>query len=136
MGEPPADFKAKVQASILEEKRVQAEATARKEFERSKRDQPKKEKPKKDDADDADGEDKEEEEAEEKAEESVEEIIAKAREAVELTEVEKEQWFVKPGKDGCNGDLTFKELSASFSSFTLPAKEEGFDEIRYVWQNE
>merc|ERR1712129_335212 len=43
-------------------------------------------------------------------------------------------WFVKPGKAG--GDLTYKELSASFSSFTIPTKEEGFDEIRYIWQGE
>merc|ERR1712125_284871 len=50
------------------------------------------------------------------------------------TENEKEQWFLKPGKD--EGDLSFKDLSASFASFTLPTKEEGFDEIRYVWQKD
>merc|ERR1719162_959615 len=78
---------------------------------------------------------KKEEAAEEsEAEETVDLVIAKAREAAKLTESEKEQWFVKPGKDG--GDLTFKELSASFGSFSIPTKEEGFDEIRYIWQGE
>merc|ERR1719162_2754057 len=78
---------------------------------------------------------KKEEAAEEsEAEETVDLVIAKAREAAKLTESEKEQWFVKPGKDG--GDLTYKELSASFGSFTIPTKEEGFDEIRYIWQGE
>merc|ERR1712086_167183 len=160
MGEPPAAFKAKAQAALLEQKRDVAEADAKKEFERAKREKDRakrdKESAKRDKKDEEkkkedgekkkedgeekkdgeakkDGEEKKDEaEEESEAEETIDLVLAKAREAVELTESEKEQWFVKPSKDG--GDLTYKELSASFGSFTIPTKEGGFDEIRYVWQ--
>ncbi|CAE8581634.1 unnamed protein product [Polarella glacialis] len=50
---------------------------------------------------------------------------------VELTEEEKQLSFLP--KLGC-GDLAPAVLSKSFSSFTIPDKEEGFDDVRYEWQ--
>jgi len=136
MGEPPKDFKAKAQAALLEEKRNQAEEDAKKEFEKAKREKKEKpEKPKKEkkEGEDADAEDEEMDEEVEEKEDTLEEVVAKAREAVELSDAEQEQWFQKPAKQG---DLVFKDLASSFSTFSIPTKEEGFDEIRYVWQKE
>eukprot|EP00933_Yihiella_yeosuensis_P040597 TRINITY_DN3491_c0_g1_i1.p1 TRINITY_DN3491_c0_g1~~TRINITY_DN3491_c0_g1_i1.p1 ORF type:complete len:979 (+),score=272.72 TRINITY_DN3491_c0_g1_i1:71-3007(+) len=51
---------------------------------------------------------------------------------VELTEEEKNQIFRKPVVH----DLSPSVLYANFKKFTLPEKDEGFDEIRYEWQKE
>jgi len=52
---------------------------------------------------------------------------------VELTEEEEKMWFrPQPGAP----DLTSTVLSQSFAYFTIPEKDEGFDAIRYEWQNE
>eukprot|EP00931_Biecheleriopsis_adriatica_P064435 TRINITY_DN39212_c0_g1_i1.p1 TRINITY_DN39212_c0_g1~~TRINITY_DN39212_c0_g1_i1.p1 ORF type:complete len:900 (+),score=229.97 TRINITY_DN39212_c0_g1_i1:49-2700(+) len=51
---------------------------------------------------------------------------------VELTNEEKRVWFVKKPV----GDLTLYLLNTTFKSFSMPTKEDGFDEIRYVWQPE
>merc|ERR1712113_452677 len=52
---------------------------------------------------------------------------------VELTEEEEKMWFrPQPGAP----DLTSTVLSQSFAYFTIPEKDEGFDDIRYEWQNE
>merc|ERR1712194_256672 len=75
-----------------------------------------------------------EEEAAEEPEESLEEAIAKAQKAVELTDEEEEMWFPK-GDYAPHPDLSSKELGSSFSSFSIPTKEEGFDEVRFVWAN-
>merc|ERR1711920_104816 len=76
---------------------------------------------------------KEEEKASEKeAETSLEEEIKKAEAAVVLTAEEKAMWFKKSETK----DLSSKDFSKLFSTFTIPSKEEGFDEIRYVWQKE
>eukprot|EP00927_Polykrikos_kofoidii_P033428 TRINITY_DN2825_c0_g1_i1.p1 TRINITY_DN2825_c0_g1~~TRINITY_DN2825_c0_g1_i1.p1 ORF type:complete len:1063 (-),score=218.89 TRINITY_DN2825_c0_g1_i1:193-3357(-) len=61
-------------------------------------------------------EEKEEEEEEEKK--------------VELTEEEKALWYRKHEIP----DLT-KSSAAAFAKFSLPIESEGFDEIRYVWQD-
>jgi len=49
---------------------------------------------------------------------------------VELTEEESKQWFA--AIDGVE-DLTAAALGQSFVRFSLPHKEEGFDEIVYEW---
>merc|ERR1712228_309411 len=99
-------------------------------------------------------EEKEEEKAEEKAEEkeeakeeekeeepkeperSEEEILAEvtknAEAGVELTAQEKSCFFNK----ALTPDMDEKELGRIFGTFSLPDKAEGFDEVRYVWQNQ
>merc|ERR1711920_779878 len=52
---------------------------------------------------------------------------------VELTEEEEKMWFrPQPGAP----DLTSTVLSQSFAYFTIPGKDEGFDDIRFEWQGE
>jgi hypothetical protein len=130
MGEPPDSFKAKVHADLLEKKRAQAEADAKTAFEQKAKDSEKAKKDK--DKTKKDGEDEVENLDDDEEKETLEEAVAKARKAVELSEEDKEQWFLKPAKEG---DVNFKDLSSTFSSYTIPTKEEGFDEIRYVWQS-
>merc|ERR1712187_877810 len=87
-------------------------------------------------------EEKEEEKAEEKEEEpkeperSEEEILAEvtknAEAGVELTAQEKSSFF----NNALTPDMDEKELGRIFGTFTLPDKAEGFDEVRFVWQNQ
>merc|ERR1712217_132285 len=87
-------------------------------------------------------EEKEEEKEEEKAEEpkeperSEEEILAEvtknAEAGVELTAEEKNCFF----NNALTPDMDEKELGRIFGTFSLPDKAEGFDEIKYVWQNQ
>jgi len=49
---------------------------------------------------------------------------------VELTAEEKSAWFIPKRVP----DMAVGALSSSFSSFSLPQKDDGFDEIRYEWQ--
>merc|ERR1712087_471411 len=70
------------------------------------------------------------EKKEEVVEETLEEEIIKAEAAVELSEREKSIFF----KKGEAPDLHSRDFSRLFSTFTIPDKSEGFDEIRYVWQ--
>lgn len=44
-------------------------------------------------------------------------------------------WFPK-GEYAPHNDLASRELGSCFSSFSIPSKEEGFDEIRFVWGKE
>lgn len=62
---------------------------------------------------------------------SLEDAVKKAG-SVELSEEELNQWFRKSPY----ADLTQKQISHSFSDFTLPTEDEGFDEIRYEWQGQ
>merc|ERR1712087_846597 len=48
---------------------------------------------------------------------------------VTLTDEEKKTWFCKSALP----DLLPQVMSASFPSFSLPEKDEGFDEIRHLW---
>mmetsp|Transcript_43567 Transcript_43567/g.76293 ORF Transcript_43567/g.76293 Transcript_43567/m.76293 type:complete len:1011 (-) Transcript_43567:63-3095(-) len=88
-------------------------------------------------------EEKFEEKAEEKAEEKEEkeeddddegedamEVDDESPPQVTLTDEEKREWFRKLPRP----DLTAETLAASFTSFSLPDKEEGFDEVRFEWQ--
>merc|ERR1719512_577340 len=96
---------------LLEEKKKKAEE-ARKAALRKK-------------AGEADAPAEEEEKAEEPKDESMEV-------EVELTEEEKAQWFRKTGVP----DVTEHVVSKSYSDFTFPVADEGFDEVSYKWQNE
>eukprot|EP00927_Polykrikos_kofoidii_P065903 TRINITY_DN615_c0_g7_i1.p1 TRINITY_DN615_c0_g7~~TRINITY_DN615_c0_g7_i1.p1 ORF type:complete len:1017 (-),score=207.31 TRINITY_DN615_c0_g7_i1:172-3222(-) len=51
---------------------------------------------------------------------------------VELTEEEKQRWFRKPAIS----DLTMPVLAAHFTSFTIPRREEGFDDVQFDWQKQ
>merc|ERR1712039_1112676 len=87
-------------------------------------------------------EEKEEAKEEEKEEEpkeperSEEEILAEvtknAEAGVELTAQEKSCFF----NNALTPDMDEKELGRIFGTFTLPDKAEGFDEVRFVWQNQ
>jgi len=71
------------------------------------------------------------EKEEEKAEESKEEEIIEDVKA-ELTAEEKKLSFRK--KD--TPDLSSKDMSATYDKFTLPSKEEGCDDLKFLWQTE
>jgi len=174
IGEPTADFKARSQAALLDEKQqiADAEFRANKAEEkrkkllekRQKEEEKKKEKLRKKveeeqkrraeemqkkavDANDNMEEEKkdvqeesekpetvekkevsEEEGEEEKEEEDVDEDPPK----VALTDDEKKEWFVKSAIP----DLTDAVLNASFAHFSVPEKDEGFDEVRCIWSKE
>merc|ERR1711870_63548 len=139
MGEPTAEFKGRTHSAILAEKQKKAREEARKQWQVEQRNKKRKaahdkkeEENKSADAMETDkGADAAAEEKKvEEAEETVEEAMQKAEAAVELTEEEKNQWFNKSETP----DLEPKTLSSSFSKFSLPDKSEGFDEIRYAWQ--
>merc|ERR1712190_236286 len=97
---------------------------------------------KKEEKEDGKEEQKEEEKEEEKQEEpkeperTDEEILAEvaknAETGVELTEQEKSCFFNK----ALTPDMNEKELGRIFSTFSLPDKSEGFDEVKFVWQNQ
>merc|ERR1712029_985608 len=71
-------------------------------------------------------EDKEETKEEDKSEDEGE------PEKAELTEEELKTWFPK----GLRSDLTPNVLDKSFGDFSIPAKSEGFDEVKFEWQKE
>merc|ERR1711920_386293 len=48
---------------------------------------------------------------------------------VELSNEEKKQWFRKP----TSPDLTPYQLSTNFAKFSVPDKDEGFEEIKFEW---
>jgi len=52
---------------------------------------------------------------------------------VELTEEEEKMSFLPKG---AVPDLTPSVLSKAFANFTIPEKDEGFDEIKFIWQEE
>merc|ERR1712224_215336 len=73
-------------------------------------------------------------EEEEKKEEEVKEEVKEEPEkpeVVELSEEEKKLWHKKQTMP----DLSQAAL-AKYASFALPAQEEGFDEVRFVWQKQ
>merc|ERR1719482_2544057 len=132
MGEPPAAFKAKaVEAALADKKaKVAAEVRRKRRDEDRRKAQEKKASEKK--AVKKEDEKMEEEPEAKEPEETVEEAIQKAMDAVELTNEEKKLWFRKEDVM----DMHFKELSKQFTNFTIPSQEEGFDEIKFVWQPE
>merc|ERR1712217_180411 len=79
-------------------------------------------------------EEKEEEpkEPERSEEEILAEVAKNAEAGVELTEQEKGCFF----NNALTPDMDEKELGRIFGTFTLPDKTEGFDEVKFVWQNQ
>jgi len=174
MGEPPAKYKEKLHAKLIEEKQSKAEvewkmrklekerkkaiAQRQKEIAEQKAALEAKKKEEEDAKAEAAGEaaagekkdekaaeekgDKEKEVTEEKKEDEKKEEAAeeKKEEAdddepmpqVELTEEEKKQNFRPPVMT----DITPHLLNSTFAQFCIPEKDEGFDEVRYEWQNE
>lgn len=118
VGEPNEEYKTRVQSLILGEKRKKAEEERRKAKleQKRKKDLERKKKMLTKKASDP-------EEAEE-PEEPEEELV------VELTDEERAVVHRKNAKP----DLQEEVLSKAYSSFTLPSNEDGFDEIRYIWQ--
>eukprot|EP00932_Pfiesteria_piscicida_P009490 SRR837773.20227.p1 GENE.SRR837773.20227~~SRR837773.20227.p1 ORF type:complete len:586 (-),score=353.16 SRR837773.20227:289-1992(-) len=132
VGEPSAEFKARVQDLILRDKKRKAEELARRkkaEEDRAKALAAKKKKAEEKKAGKA-GEAKEgdAEAEEEKADETKmdEDVV------VELTDEEKALTFRKT----YNPDVTEAVLSKSFTGFSIPTKEEGFDSITFSWDSE
>merc|ERR1712190_397030 len=83
-----------------------------------------------------DGKEEEKEEEPKEPERSDEEILAEvaknAEAGIELTAQEKSCFFNK----ALTPDMDEKELGRIFGTFTLPEKTEGFDEVKFVWQNQ
>ena len=146
MGEPPNKFKEQVHKQLLREKKKQVAsevrrkktmeaAEKRREKKRKEAEQKKEEEEKKASEQNEEGDKAEEKKTEAEHEdleedaESIDDAIKKATAVVELTDQEKSVWFPKSAKE----DLTKKDLCRSFSSFSIPSKEEGFDEVTYEW---
>ncbi|CAE6972650.1 Hnrnpu [Symbiodinium natans] len=142
MGEPTAEYKARVQSLILAEKKSKAEqeqkrkaqAEERKrmlELKRKKAEEARKAKEaaqkKKEGKDDKEdnGDDAKVEEAEENEDVKMEEAAV-----VELTEEEKSLSY----RTGPVPDISDRELTKSFAKFSIPTQEEGFDAVSFAWQ--
>jgi len=138
MGEPPAEHKEKVQALILADKVAKAEKEKklkaaeknrtrlleerRKLAEAAKR---KRDASKNGQAAGAEeAKDEEMPDAEEKAEEEEQD------QPVELTEDEKKLWH----RPSSTPDFSERVLTRSYARFSIPTTEEGFDEVRFVWE--
>merc|ERR1712203_299527 len=80
------------------------------------------------------GEDKKEEEtkADDKGEEDDDDAMDTEAPKAELTENEKKINFY-PQKIH---DLTESVMASSYADFTIPRKDEGFDDVRFEWQKE
>eukprot|EP00930_Biecheleria_cincta_P011308 TRINITY_DN113_c0_g2_i2.p1 TRINITY_DN113_c0_g2~~TRINITY_DN113_c0_g2_i2.p1 ORF type:complete len:876 (-),score=241.20 TRINITY_DN113_c0_g2_i2:533-3061(-) len=156
MGEPSNDYKAWIQAKLLDEKKAKAEVEKKKKAaekerlrlaEQRKKDAEARKKKVEHDRkarEIAKKKEKGEDVAEEEA--ALEAAVAEAEEAkeegkeeeveeetpVELTEEEKEVVFMKLAVP----DLTDQELMRAYAHFTVPTKAEGFDEVEFAWQTE
>eukprot|EP00443_Scrippsiella_acuminata_P049395 CAMPEP_0115554716 /NCGR_PEP_ID=MMETSP0271-20121206/97439_1 /TAXON_ID=71861 /ORGANISM="Scrippsiella trochoidea, Strain CCMP3099" /LENGTH=830 /DNA_ID=CAMNT_0002988455 /DNA_START=96 /DNA_END=2590 /DNA_ORIENTATION=+ len=153
VGEPTVEFKKHSQKLILqqkqeasdkqfnakklEEKRKKIIEQKQKEMEKLKKKAEKEKKQKEREAKKKAAEEKgekleeEEEEKEDEEDKEEEEEVEKEEEPpkAELTDEEKKMSFVKRDIK----DLTPVVMSAAFAKFTLPTKDEGFDDIKYEW---
>merc|ERR1712187_895349 len=64
-------------------------------------------------------------------EEEAEEDLGEEPPKVELDEEDEKINFIKPTVK----DLTDQALNSTFGFFSIPEKSEGFDEIKFEWQN-
>jgi len=139
MGEPTAEYKAKVQELLLADKKAKAEAERKKKAAEEERKRLIEEKKKKAEAArkaakrKREGEDAEAEEEEKAEEEPKAETKAEEEEVVvELTDAEKalvhRKRMVPDVSDGA--------IVKAYADFTLPSAEEGFDSVTYAWQPE
>merc|ERR1712194_111934 len=71
-------------------------------------------------------------EPERSEEEILAEVTKNAEAGVALTAEEKSCFF----NNALTPDMDAKELGRIFGTFTLPDKSEGFDEVKFVWQNQ
>eukprot|EP00928_Gymnodinium_smaydae_P012777 TRINITY_DN1465_c0_g1_i1.p1 TRINITY_DN1465_c0_g1~~TRINITY_DN1465_c0_g1_i1.p1 ORF type:complete len:1023 (-),score=217.72 TRINITY_DN1465_c0_g1_i1:114-3182(-) len=69
---------------------------------------------------------------EKKEEDDSEEDLGTEPPKAELTEEEKRQWY----RAQTISDLNSNDLQAFYGKFTAPSPDEGFDDIKYIWQNE
>merc|ERR1712232_1069873 len=161
VGEPSKEYREKIQAmmladkeakgavekkkhdaelnrkKLLDEKRKKAEEAkkARELAEKKKRDEAaKKKKAEEGTAEENDGAAEEEvkDGAEVKEEEPAKEDEVPADEPIALTEEEKNTWHRKTALS----DFTEDVLAKTFSKFSVPTKDEGFDRIEFEWRNE
>mmetsp|Transcript_42421 Transcript_42421/g.101451 ORF Transcript_42421/g.101451 Transcript_42421/m.101451 type:complete len:919 (-) Transcript_42421:116-2872(-) len=142
MGEPTAEYKAYIQKKILDDKQSKAEVDVKlqrleKERKRAIAVRQKELAEQNKAALEALGERPVEAElGEEKKEEPLEEAdgdkLDEPMPQVELTEEEKKLIFRPPTVS----DLTSNDLNSAFGKFCIPEASEGFDEIRYEWQDE
>jgi len=135
MGEPTAEYKAKVQELILADKKAKAEAERKKKAAEDERKRLIEEKKKKAEAARIAAKrkrDGEEVEAEEAEDEPKVETKADEEVIVELTDAEKALSYRKLSVP----DVTDNALVKSYANFSVPTTEEGFDSINYAWQPE
>eukprot|EP00929_Paragymnodinium_shiwhaense_P041190 TRINITY_DN213_c1_g1_i2.p1 TRINITY_DN213_c1_g1~~TRINITY_DN213_c1_g1_i2.p1 ORF type:complete len:750 (-),score=337.98 TRINITY_DN213_c1_g1_i2:95-2344(-) len=136
MGEPNAEFKGMVKDKILKVKQDKSDALwkrkkADKERQKAAEQRRKEAAAKKAAAaEKKDGEEKKEEEN--KNEEKKEEEEETEPPKVELTEEEEKMTFVKQDVP----DITSLVLDASYASFSIPEKAEGFDDVKFEWEKE
>eukprot|EP00927_Polykrikos_kofoidii_P030738 TRINITY_DN26467_c0_g1_i1.p1 TRINITY_DN26467_c0_g1~~TRINITY_DN26467_c0_g1_i1.p1 ORF type:complete len:1248 (+),score=283.84 TRINITY_DN26467_c0_g1_i1:65-3745(+) len=135
MGEPDDEYKAFVQNLVLKEKQHEAEqAHAKREATKQRKRLLEERRQKVQHAKKARIRDDEQkhEEVESEAKEEQQEEDAQEDQPIELAEEEKQQWYRKLPIP----EMSATEISRNFAKFSLPSKEEGFDEIKYVWQPE
>jgi len=144
MGEPAKEYKDFVHSIILSEKKRKAEAEQKRkaqeeerkrmlELKKQKAEEAKKAREaaqkKKAGEETKEEEPKADEAAETKAEDTK---MEEAPPVIELTEEEKKLCYRKLASP----DLSDRELTKSYAKFSLPTKEEGFDDVSFAWQKE
>eukprot|EP00929_Paragymnodinium_shiwhaense_P082362 TRINITY_DN4338_c0_g2_i3.p1 TRINITY_DN4338_c0_g2~~TRINITY_DN4338_c0_g2_i3.p1 ORF type:complete len:813 (-),score=308.61 TRINITY_DN4338_c0_g2_i3:331-2769(-) len=147
MGEPSKTHKDFVKNKILkkkqdkidaEHKRKSQKASREKAAEAAKKARMAKIEAAKKKKEEAGKKDEETKEEAEKPDEEMKEAEAEAKEpeepapVAELTEEEQKQWHMTSAVP----DVAAKSFSKTYAKFSLPAKEEGFDELRFDWQPE
>jgi len=130
VGEPTAEYKARVQELLIAEKKRKAEAEKKKKSADGDRKKLLEEKKKKAAAAKRKREGGDEE-AKEEEEEEKEEPAADGDIVVELTDEEKALSFRKLG-----ADITENLLAKAYAFFSLPTTEEGFASVSYAWSAE
>merc|ERR1712060_649832 len=130
MGEPDEEFKAGVTEQILAGKRAKAEEEKKKKAELAKKkaEAAKAARIAKAKGEEVPAEEPKDETMEEDQKEPEEEIVA---EEVSLTDEDRKVRFTKQSIP----DLLPAEVSATFSKFSLPDNEEGFDRVEFCWNS-
>merc|ERR1712203_523382 len=127
-----AAFKTKQTAEKIKreaEKKKKAAEKAKKKAEKEKEAAKKKAEDAKKEGDSKEKEEEKEEPEEEEEEEKEEEVMEEDPPKVELTEEEKKLWFIKPTVP----DLDSYTNNTSFAKYSIPSKEDGFDDVKYGW---
>mmetsp|Transcript_132360 Transcript_132360/g.240782 ORF Transcript_132360/g.240782 Transcript_132360/m.240782 type:complete len:1053 (-) Transcript_132360:66-3224(-) len=145
VGEPTEEYKAHVRSMILGDKVAKVEAEKKKKAQEEERKRLHEERRKRTaearkaasgsaaakTEETAEEEKAEEAKEEEKAEEKAEDKPMEVEETKPtLTEEEEKLWYRKSD----TSDLSQKALAQSYAKFSLPTTEEGFDEVKFIWQ--